>query len=70
MRLFNTSILLEKLKRREYDGVFISVVTLIETLRGVPEEKRNRVKELSARKMKHRNSKHYRSCFSCQVQDE
>lgn len=46
MRLIDTSALIDDLRRGAYREGSISVITLIEVLRGVPPGKRERVKEL------------------------
>ena len=45
MKLFDTNIVIQELKNGEYQHGEISVLTLIEILRGVPEEKRDSLKE-------------------------
>ena len=44
--LFDTSVVVEMLRRGEYREGSISIITLIEVLRGVSGERRRRVKEL------------------------
>jgi predicted nucleic acid-binding protein len=46
MSLLDTEIIIEMLKKREYEGGAISPITLIEILRGVEAEKRPVVKRL------------------------
>jgi predicted nucleic acid-binding protein len=46
MKLFDTSIAIEHIKKGVFEKGAISVITLIEILRGVASEKRARVKEL------------------------
>jgi len=46
MKLFDTSVVIEHIKRGVFEKGAISVITLIEILRGVVPEKRARVKEL------------------------
>ena len=46
MKLFDTSVVIEHIKRGVFEKGAISVITLIEILRGVAPEKRARVKEL------------------------
>lgn len=46
MSLLDTSILVELLRKRKYEFASISVITLIEVLRGVRSDKRERVKDL------------------------
>lgn len=45
MKLFDTSVLIENLRKGVFEPGSISVITLIEVLRGVKPEKRNKVKE-------------------------
>jgi hypothetical protein len=49
MSLLDTSVLVELLRRKKYEFASISVITLIEILRGVKAEKRERVKDLIER---------------------
>ncbi len=44
--LFDTSAVIDMMRRKEYERGAISVITMIEILRGIDEEKRNRIKEL------------------------
>lgn len=46
MKLLDTSILVENLRRGVFEPGAISVITLIEVLRGVKQEKRGMVKDL------------------------
>jgi len=46
MKLIDTSVLIEDLKKGVYEEGSISIITLIEFLRGVPPEKRGEVKRL------------------------
>lgn len=46
MRLLDTDAVIELLREGEYEPGSISVITLIEVLRGIEEEKRGRVKGL------------------------
>jgi len=46
MKLIDTSVLIDNLKRGRYEEGSISVITLIEILRGTPSRKRNKVKQL------------------------
>lgn len=46
MSLIDTSTLVDNIRRGVYEEGAISVITLIEVLRGVPSEKRLKVKEL------------------------
>lgn len=46
MKLIDTSWLIELLKRKSFEEGAISIVTLIEVLRGVPAGKRDAVKKL------------------------
>jgi len=46
MKLIDTSVLIDSLRKGSYEEGSISVITLIEVLRGVSPEKRNRVKQL------------------------
>lgn len=46
MRLLDTSILIENMKKGIFEAGSISIVTVIEVLRGIKPEKRNRVKKL------------------------
>jgi len=46
MKLIDTSVLIDSLRRGNYEEGSISVITLIEVLRGISPEKRNRVKQL------------------------
>ncbi|AJB41613.1 MAG: type II toxin-antitoxin system VapC family toxin [Thermofilum sp.] len=45
-RLIDTSVLVDNLKTGVFEEGVLSVITLIEVLRGVPEEKRESVKSL------------------------
>ncbi|ADI31713.1 type II toxin-antitoxin system VapC family toxin [Staphylothermus hellenicus] len=49
MKIYDTSVLIDYLRRGELVEGAISVITLIEVLRGVPQHKRKRVKELLER---------------------
>jgi len=49
MRLIDTDVLIEMLRRGERIDGFISVITLLEFLRGVPEGEREIVKDLLER---------------------
>jgi len=49
MRLIDTDVLIEMLRRGERIDGFISVITLLEFLRGVPEGEREIVKDLLVR---------------------
>jgi hypothetical protein len=46
MKLIDTSVLIDNLRRGVFEEGSISVITLIEVLRGVASEKRDRVKRL------------------------
>jgi len=46
MKLIDTSVLIDSLRKGSYKEGSISVITLIEMLRGVPPPKRRRVKQL------------------------
>jgi len=46
MKLFDTSALIEQLREGIFERGAISAITLIEVLRGAPEEKRIKVKKL------------------------
>lgn len=46
MSLFDTSKIIEMLRENQFKTGYISVITLIEILRGVKENKRSKVKEL------------------------
>ncbi|MCW4035585.1 MAG: type II toxin-antitoxin system VapC family toxin [Candidatus Bathyarchaeota archaeon] len=46
MKLLDTDAVIDQLRRREHEPGWISVITLIEVLRGIPEGKRRRAKEL------------------------
>ncbi|MEM4873197.1 MAG: type II toxin-antitoxin system VapC family toxin [Thermofilaceae archaeon] len=46
MKLFDTSWLIELLRRKSFEEGAISIITLIEVLRGVPAGKRGAVKRL------------------------
>ncbi len=46
MNLFDTDIIIEMLRKKEYEGGAISPITLIEILRGVEAGKRPKVKRL------------------------
>jgi len=46
MKLFDASALIEQLQRGFFERGAISVITLVEVLRGVPQEKRIKVKNL------------------------
>lgn len=46
MTLFDTSVIIKMLREKKFEVGAISVITLIEILRGVPEKKRKLVKEL------------------------
>ena len=46
MKLIDTSVLIDNLRKGRYEEGAISVITLIEILRGVSPEKRNKVKQL------------------------
>ena len=46
MKLLDTDAVIDQLRKREHQLGAISVITLIEVLRGAPNEKRTRVKEL------------------------
>jgi len=45
-KLIDTSVLIDNLRRRVFEEGALSVITLIEVLRGVPEDKRENVKYL------------------------
>lgn len=49
MSLLDTSVLVELLRRKKYEFASISVITLIEVLRGVRSDKREKVKDLIER---------------------
>ncbi len=49
MKLIDTSVLIDNLRRGVFEEGSISIITLIEVLRGVPQEKRNKVKQLLER---------------------
>lgn len=49
MKLIDTSVLIDNLRKGVFEVGSISVITLIEVLRGVSREKRKRVKELLER---------------------
>jgi predicted nucleic acid-binding protein len=51
MKLFDTSVLIEQLQRRFFERGAISAITLIEVLRGVPQEKSIKVKNLMRKRM-------------------
>lgn len=46
MSLLDTSVIIEMLRRKKFEIGSISILTLIEILRGIKAEKRRRVKEL------------------------
>ncbi len=46
MRLIDTSVLIDNIRRGVYEEGYISLVTLLEFLRGISSEKRAKVKEL------------------------
>jgi predicted nucleic acid-binding protein len=46
MKLFDTSVLVEQIRKGVFESGAISIMTLIEVLRGVPQGKRERVKRL------------------------
>ncbi len=46
MRLIDTSILVDALKKGIYERGAVSIITMIEVLRGIHSEKRSRVKQL------------------------
>jgi predicted nucleic acid-binding protein len=46
MKLLDTDAVIDQLKRREHEPGSIPVITLIEVLRGIPDEKREQAKEL------------------------
>lgn len=46
MKLIDTSVLIDNIKRGIYEEGSISIITLIEVLRGVSSKRRNKVKEL------------------------
>jgi predicted nucleic acid-binding protein len=46
MNLLDTDIIIEMLKKKEYEGGAISLITLIEILRGIKTKKRPEVKQL------------------------
>lgn len=46
MKLIDTSALIDMLRKKSYEAGAISVITLIEVLRGIRAEKRSRVKKL------------------------
>ena len=49
MKLIDTSVLIDNLRRGRYEEGSISIITLIEVLRGIPSEKRDRAKQLLER---------------------
>lgn len=49
MKLLDTSVLIENLRKGIFEPGSISLITLIEVLRGVKQEKRNRIKDLLER---------------------
>ncbi|MEM1610033.1 MAG: type II toxin-antitoxin system VapC family toxin [Sulfolobales archaeon] len=49
MSLIDTSVLIDNIRRGVYEEGAISIITLIEVLRGLASEKRRRVKELLER---------------------
>ncbi len=46
MKLFDTSVLVEQIRKGVFESGALSIITLIEVLRGVPWEKRGKVKRL------------------------
>ena len=46
MRLIDTSVLIDDLRKGVYEEGSISIITLIEVLRGISSKKRKRVKQL------------------------
>ena len=46
MKLIDTSVLIDDLRRGVYEEVSISIITLIEVLRGISSKKRKKVKQL------------------------
>ncbi|RLE66029.1 MAG: type II toxin-antitoxin system VapC family toxin [Thermoprotei archaeon] len=46
MKLIDTNVLIDNLKKGIYEEGAISIITLIEVLRGVPDKKRDKVKLL------------------------
>lgn len=46
MNLFDTDIIIESLRKGKYEAGAISIITIIEILRGTDAKKRSRVKEL------------------------
>jgi predicted nucleic acid-binding protein len=46
MKLFDTSVLVEQIRKGVFESGAISIITLIEVLRGVPQGRRERVKRL------------------------
>lgn len=46
MKLLDTDAVIDQLRRRKHEPGSISVITLIEVLRGIPDEKREQAKEL------------------------
>ena len=46
MKLIDTSVLIDNLRRGRYEEGSISIITLIEVLRGIPPRKRGKAKQL------------------------